>query len=139
MKDPLVRASDDWQFPTNVLPSIGWLGRVHRGTPWQTVYLKANDLGWTNPAAGMEGWVADLTDAGPAIRWRKQTGNRNVLEGYYYRPVTDRVLFDVFTASINDNSTRGRLNINQTNLAAWSAVFSGVVALTNTSEVHPDL
>jgi hypothetical protein len=137
MKDPLVRASDDWQFPTNVLPTIGWLGRVHRGTPWQTVYLKANDLGSTNPAAGMNGWLGNLTDAGPALRWRKQTGNRNLLEGYYYRPVTDRVLFDVFTASINDNSTRGRLNINQTNLAAWSAVFSGVVALTNTSELAP--
>jgi hypothetical protein len=37
-KDPLVRGSDDWDFPTNKFPGIGWLGRVHRGTPWQTVY-----------------------------------------------------------------------------------------------------
>src|SRR5262249_28094477 len=40
VKDPLVTRSDDWQFPTNKFPNIGWLGRVHRGTPWQTVYLK---------------------------------------------------------------------------------------------------
>ncbi|MCS1409874.1 MAG: hypothetical protein M2R45_03060 [Verrucomicrobia subdivision 3 bacterium] len=45
-KDPLIRRSDDWQFPTNPsnkfkFPNIGWLGRVHRGTPWQTIYLKA--------------------------------------------------------------------------------------------------
>ncbi len=40
-KDPLIRQSDDWQFPTNKFPNIGWLGRVHRGTPWQTIYLKA--------------------------------------------------------------------------------------------------
>lgn len=40
-KDPLVRQSDDWQFPTNKFPNIGWLGRLHRGTPWQTIYLKS--------------------------------------------------------------------------------------------------
>ena len=33
--------SDDWQFPTNKFPNLGWIGRVHRGTPWQTVYLKS--------------------------------------------------------------------------------------------------
>lgn len=140
LKDPQVRASDDWLFPTNVLPNIGWLGRIHRGTPWQTVYLKASDLGWTNPAAGFSptgGWLSDLTDRGPALRWSQWAGNRNILESYYYRPVMDRVLFDVFTTAINDNSTRGRLNINQTNLAAWSAVFSGVVALTNTATTSP--
>lgn len=140
LKDPQVRASDDWQFPTNVLPTIGWLGRVHRGTPWQTVYLKASDLGWTNPAAKFSttgGWLSDLTDRGPAKRWAQWAGNRSLLETFYYRPVMDRVLFDVFTAAVNDNSTRGRLNINQTNLAAWSAVFSGVVALTNTSDLAP--
>jgi len=37
----------------------------------------------------------------------------------------------VFTAALNDNATRGQLSINQTNLAAWSAVLSGVVVLTN--------
>ena len=39
IKDPLVTCSDDWNFPTNKFPTVGWLGRVHRGTPWQTVYL----------------------------------------------------------------------------------------------------
>ena len=41
IKDPLVRQSDDWDFPTYKLPTVGWLGRVHRGTPWQSVYLKS--------------------------------------------------------------------------------------------------
>ena len=40
-KDPLVRRPDNWDFPTNKFPTVGWLGRVHRGTPWQSVYLKA--------------------------------------------------------------------------------------------------
>ena len=44
IKDPLVWKSDNWDFPTNKFPTVGWLGRVHRGTPWQTVYLKASDV-----------------------------------------------------------------------------------------------
>ena len=44
LKDPLVWQSDDWDFPTYKFPTVGWLGRVHRGTPWQTVYLKSPDI-----------------------------------------------------------------------------------------------
>ena len=40
-QDPRVRRSDDWDFPLNKFGNVGWLGRVHRGTPWQTIYLKA--------------------------------------------------------------------------------------------------
>ncbi|MGD0253057.1 MAG: hypothetical protein ABSC01_10225, partial [Verrucomicrobiota bacterium] len=32
VKDPLVTCSDDWNFPMNKFPTVGWLGRVHRGT-----------------------------------------------------------------------------------------------------------
>jgi len=52
VKDPLVRRSDDWDFPTNKFPNLGWLGRVHRGTPWQTVYLKPE---LSNRAPGQSG------------------------------------------------------------------------------------
>ena len=44
VKDPVAKLSgnsDAWDFPTNKFPNPGWVGRVHRGTPWQTVYLKA--------------------------------------------------------------------------------------------------
>ena len=43
-KDPLIWCPDNWDFPTNKFPTVGWLGRVHRGTPWQTVYLKASGV-----------------------------------------------------------------------------------------------
>ncbi len=43
-RDPLVYSPDNWDFPTNRYPNVGWLGRVHRGTPWQTVYLKATNI-----------------------------------------------------------------------------------------------
>jgi hypothetical protein len=44
-------------------------------------------------------------------------------------PTNDWAVLDLFTAAINENATRGRLSINQTNLAAWSAIFSSVIAL----------
>jgi hypothetical protein len=44
-------------------------------------------------------------------------------------PINDWATLDLFTTAFNDNAARGRLGINQTNLAAWSAIFSGVIAL----------
>jgi hypothetical protein len=125
VKDPLVTGSDAWDFPNNKLPNIGWLGRVHRGTPWQTVYLKSTDIAAT--AAGLGVWT----------NW---TGNFDVIDAKRSSPANDRKLLEVFTAALNENATRGQLSINQTNLAAWSAVLSGVVALcgnTNANLSHP--
>ncbi len=107
VKDPMVRSSSDWDFPGHPLPSVGWIGRVHRGTPWQTVYLKS----------GIE----------PATNWVKWAGS------FGTHPTNDWKLVDLFTAAPNDNASRGALGVNQANLAAWSAVLSGVSVLTNTT------
>lgn len=32
-------SADAWDFPVTPLVNLHWLDRVHRGTPWQTVYL----------------------------------------------------------------------------------------------------
>jgi hypothetical protein len=40
-------------------------------------------------------------------------------------------LLEAFTVAPNENAARGLLSVNQTNLAAWSAVLSGVSVLTN--------
>ena len=115
-KDPLVYRSDDWDFPTNILPNVGWLGRIHRGTPWQTIYLKSPDVG-TN-------WVQDNV-------WQHWVGNSNGVEAVRMRPAEDWKLFDFFTAAVHENATHGQLSVNQKELAAWSAVLAGVVALNN--------
>ena len=114
LKDPLVVSSDAWNFPTNKFPSVGWLGRVHRGTPWQSVYMKATDIMAIDPTG-----------------WQTWSGSANLFLATNIAPIVDRQLFEVFTTGINDNATRGQLSINQTNLAAWSAVLSGVIVLTN--------
>ena len=124
-KDPLVWGSDDWGFPTNALPTPGWMGRVHRGTPWQTVYLKATNI-------VVSGNVNNGTNT-----WAAWTGNGNYYDAANTAPVQDWQLFDLFTTRLNDNAVLGTLSVNQTNLAAWSAVFSGMVALTNIANYPP--
>ena len=105
LKDSLVARSDDWNFPSNKFANIGWLGRVHRGSPWQTVYMKA-------PVVNTNSW-------------------RMWAFNYLTHPTNDWRLFDVFTAAPNDNAARGLLGVNQTNQAAWSAVLSGVCVISN--------
>jgi hypothetical protein len=131
LKDPLVTSSDEWLFPTNTLPTVGWLGRIHRGTPWQTVYLKSPDLGLTNRVNSPTEWAQSALFNPVARQWANWSGNPTLEEGFYNRPVADRLLFDVFTTTLNDNAARGRLPINQSGLASWSALFSGMVVLTN--------
>jgi hypothetical protein len=131
LKDPLVTSSDEWLFPTNTLPTVGWLGRIHRGTPWQTVYLKSPDLGLTNRVGSPTEWAQSALFNPVAQQWAKWSGNPTLEEGFYNRPVADRLLFDVFTTTLNENAARGRLPINQSGLASWSALFSGMVVLTN--------
>ena len=121
LKDPLVTRSDDWQFPDYKMPGIGWLGRVHRGTPWQTVYMKSSPVD-TN-------------------QWQRWTGNLAVFPGTnvanltadatFSQPINDWGIFDLFTTAPNDNATRGQLSVNQTNFAAWAALLDGVIVLTN--------
>jgi len=134
LKDPGIWRSDDWNFPTNKYPAIGWLGRVHRGTPWQTVYLKASDVLTNATDAIAQGLNGSST-------WAKWTGNTQLATNQsgqiaYFdsansAPVQDRDLFSLFTATPNANATRGTLSVNQMNLAAWSALFSGLAVPNN--------
>ena len=131
--------SDNWDFPTNKLPNIGWIGRVHRGTPWQTVYMKSTDI----TQQGYQLGSGQQKTAGTSV-WAQWTGDQDVTYNQYSdainsAPNQDRLLFDLFTAGINDNATRGQLSVNtladqydsvanpDAGLAGWSAVLSGVV------------
>lgn len=110
VRDPGMVHSDYWDFPTNSFPNLGALGRVHRGTPWQTVYFKSRS---------------------PNQNWIDHTGNQRANHpnaANLMQPRRDWELLDVFTSSPHPNAARGRMSINQTNLAAWSAVLSGVMA-----------
>jgi hypothetical protein len=111
---------------------------VHRGTPWQTVYLKANNILLDKDGGGQTG----------INTWSAITGDMNYYDASNSAPVQDRQLFDLFTTRFNDNAARGTLAVNvgagnpgsSAGLAAWSALFSGMVAITNTTafpQFHP--
>ena len=108
VKDPLVTRSDDWQFPTNKYPTIGWLGRVHRGTPWQTIYLKSSAVN--------------------SNAWQIWTGNALTNDAAITQPTNDWKILDLFTTAPNENASRGQLSVNQSDGAAWAAILDGVIA-----------
>ncbi|MGD1083799.1 MAG: hypothetical protein ABSA47_03500 [Verrucomicrobiota bacterium] len=107
--DPQLWGSDYWNFPNNKFPSVGWLGRVHRGTPWQTVFLKADAAPANNYANWTTYWV-------------------NTTDTY---PTNDYALLDLFTATPNDNAATGLLSVNQANSPPWYALLGGVAIPTN--------
>lgn len=111
VKDPGVRRSDDWEFPGGQFANVGWIGRVHRGTPWQTIYLKDKSA--------------------VEAQWRHWSGNPDLVDARYSHPTNDFALLEHFTATYDARTTRGQLSINSDNLAAWSAVLAGVVAMSN--------
>ncbi|HEY3760951.1 MAG TPA: hypothetical protein VGN23_04325 [Verrucomicrobiae bacterium] len=138
-RDPGMYGPDDWDFPTNKLPNVGWIGRVHRGTPWQTVYMKSTDM------MGKSYQLGGGNAQTPGINvWAQWTGDQEATYNQFFdaansAPNQDRLLFDLFTTGINDNATRGQLSVNSgadqfdatanpgAGLAGWSAVLSGVV------------
>ncbi|HTG45471.1 MAG TPA: hypothetical protein VK633_13170, partial [Verrucomicrobiae bacterium] len=127
VKDAGIRRADDWEFPINesrtnyhFFANIGDLGRIHRGTPWQTLYLKSIYSIRSTPTGLREEPLIDPTT------WLHWAGSAGTF------PTFDWKLLDVFTTAPNENATRGLLSVNQTNRAAWSAVLSGVLVATNT-------
>ncbi|MFM8468700.1 MAG: hypothetical protein ACKODH_01825, partial [Limisphaerales bacterium] len=105
LKDAGVFNSDQWDFPQRKFANLGWSGRVHRGTPWQTFNLKSDQPNPTN-------WYywAHSYDTSPTNDWR---------------------LVDIFTTAINADATRSLLSVNQTNHAAWAAALGGTLVLSN--------
>ena len=176
-KDPLIVNSDAWQFPDNKFPGIGWLGRVHRGTSWQTMYLKSGVSSLTNWWAWsgsfgthnlMKGFDRDRD--GMPDYWETLYGlNPQKQDAYLdadidglvnlqeYRagthpllatsllglstthPTNDWRLLQLFTTAPNASAATGLLSVNQTNAAAWSAVFSGLTVLSNSLPDSPTL
>ncbi len=137
LMDPLVWRADDWDFPTNQALGVDWVGRVHRGTPWQTIFLKSTNI---LQSAGLDQGL---------LTWQFWTGD-NVLRPDWAHP--DSVVADaLFTAPTNDWSLVSLLNtffnptdphqlasVNQPGLTSWEALLGGLTVLTNVSQTELD-
>jgi hypothetical protein len=112
IKDPLIGSSDDWNFPVGLRLQTVWLGRVHRGTPWQTVYLKSAPV--------------------DSSTWQTWTGNNNAPDALLTQPTNDWHLVSLLASLLNTNNPRALLSVNQINLATIGSTFSnGITVLTN--------
>ena len=122
-KDPLIRRSDDWQFPTNKFPNIGWLGRVHRGTPWQTIYLK----GYVGSYEGGQGGdnklklltVQDLPDPNPTLLM-PYDGRSYPFQTLAVYPSTGEVVDTLMLDRAVAGNKQNILNLARTNWFKWA-------------------
>jgi hypothetical protein len=125
-KDPCVWGSDYWSFPTGQVWSVSWLGQVHRGTPWQTIYLKStNILALANSYYGGMG----------LFTWANWTGNLQgeFTDGYGTSPLTDFETVSLLAAMLDTNDLRTLLSVNNPDPNAWASYLDGMTALTNTA------
>ena len=116
IKDPLVSSSDYWDFPTNKFPTVGWLGRVHRGTPWQTVFLKATNI---------------LAAANGLAVWENWTGDLDATDAAAMAPVQDWHMASLLASLLNTNDFRSLFSVNNPDPNTWLVLFNGLTALTN--------
>jgi len=119
-KDPLVWSSDNWNFPTNKTLDSSWLGQVHRGTPWQTIFLKS-----TNVLALANGVVSGTTT------WIYWTGDSNLSDATNMAPVKDWHMASVLASMFNTNDLSSLFSVNNPASGAWSALLDGMTVLTN--------
>ncbi|MDR3456839.1 MAG: hypothetical protein P4N60_05295 [Verrucomicrobiae bacterium] len=128
-RDPLVWGSDDWDFPaTNSLPLMT-LGRVHRGTPWQTIYLKATNL--------LE--YVDTAQEWPIVglnTWENWTGDFDHNDAARLSPTSDWRLAALLTEWFNPNDATQLQSANAAT-AGLSSALDGILVQTNSTAV-PD-
>jgi len=124
-KDPLVWGSDYWNFPANQTWNPNWLGQVHRGTPWQTIYLKATNV-LDEVLSVNGGYLNNGTNT-----WENWTGVTNLVQAQETSPVNDWGLAALLTTLLNTNTSPAFFSINNPDTNAWAAQFNGLTVLTN--------
>ena len=112
IKDAVVNRSDAWNFPTNEYPSLNWIGKVHRGTPWQSLFLKATNV--------------------DAQTWQFWSGVTNPTEAQLTMPTNDWRVASLIVSMLNTNDPHHLFSVNQPNPDAWRGVLDGLTVLTNT-------
>lgn len=111
VKDPLITASDQWSFPVNPFGDLKWLGQVHRGTPWQTLYLKSTPFSLPN--------------------WEYWTGNLDPSDAARTLPTNDWSMVCLLMSLLTKNDPHTLLSVNETAVPTWTATMDGIDVLTN--------
>jgi len=122
VKDPNVQQSDDWNFPNGESLSFEWLGRVHRGTPWQTVFLKPSNQ-------TLAQWITWNND-----NILFTNGNLIItVDAAFTHPTNDWHFASLWARWLNTNDLSTLLSINNPDPDVWAARLDGLIALTNSA------
>jgi hypothetical protein len=120
-KDARVFQSDDWQFPTNLPNDLTRFGQIHRGTPWQTIYLKSDDVNTNSDNAFWRGWTGYTDPADAALT----------------RPVNDWRVASHLVSRLNTNDPHALLSPNVADTNAWLNALNGIIVITNSGIALP--
>ena len=108
-------------------PTVGWLGQVHRGTPWQSVYLKAPDiLKEIQINRGNTNYIGTNT-------WVQWTGDLDPFDAALSAPANDWRLAGLLAALFNTNDPTQLMSVNDGNTTDWLNVLGSITVQTNTT------
>jgi hypothetical protein len=147
LKDPMITKSDDWDFPTAEPLSPSWLGRVHRGTPWQTIYLKSAAVDfphwqqWSGDTQVVTNWGQISTNLLTVYNTNLQNVtqlNAIAYDAVFTLPTNDWRPVSLLAPLFNTNDPRSLFSVSQPGASAWAAVLDGLPALTNVSRSQLD-
>ncbi len=123
-KDPLVYDADDWNFPTNETLNASWLGQIHRGTPWQTIFLKSTNILELTETLNGEFSIGFNTR-------QLCTGNTNLTDAINMAPVMDWRMAGLLASLFNTNNIASLFSVNNPSPTAWENLLNGMTVLTN--------
>jgi hypothetical protein len=138
VKDPMVTRPDDWDFPCSQGLNPAYLGTVHRGTPWQTLFLKStNILDSAGLSQGLFAWEEWTGNAAVRPNWKGD--GAPMLDALATAPTNDWAIVGLLTTLFNTNDLRTLVSVNQTSASSWAGLLDGITVLTNTSPAQFDL
>jgi hypothetical protein len=107
IKDAGATSPDRWNFPTNepLARATHWLGRIHRGTPWQSLYLQA--------------------DVAPPTTWLGLGHDPRT------HPTNDWRAAALLAELLNTNPPGALRSVNATNIGDWQTTLTGLTVLSN--------
>jgi hypothetical protein len=106
-------SSDSWNFPSNLVSNLSALGQIHRGTPWQSIYLKSTPV-------NLSAWAA----------W---TGVTDFGRAQLTLPTNDWHMASLLMSILNTNQLQTLMSVNNPDPNAWQILCDGLTVLTNTS------
>jgi hypothetical protein len=112
-KDPLVYSANDWHFGCEGGLAFDGLGKVHRGTPWQTLYLKS---------AGVD-----------SRTWSNWLGGWDAAAARHAEPCNDRPLLDSLQRLLNTENPQALLSVNTDKPNQWRKALNRIEVISNSS------